>query len=213
MTHLEEQENRPSLARSLSNGAYRKMYRPLLSRISSTFASKDKPAVEVWRAFGSALKMFGLLGFFAGDNVNFLSSSGAFDDYSLPSKQRLEKRKRIQSLASKRAAQSYFLGSVAGLLTNWYSYIVFRRDKLAKAEEHLKEAVEESLEDQDKTLQQLTLMKQNFFSLFLALLKVCMFGSMYFIISTKLVLPVSDVPFSILLERLRCHGFHQHAWN
>jgi hypothetical protein len=43
--------------------------------------------------------MFGLIGFWAGDNVNFLSSSGAFDDYSLPSKERLEKRNRIQLLA------------------------------------------------------------------------------------------------------------------
>jgi hypothetical protein len=209
MTYLEEQENRPSLARSLSNVAYQNMYRPLLSRMTSKFASTDKPSVEVWRAFGSVLKMFGLIGFWAGDNVNFLSSSGAFDDYSLPSKERLEKRNRIQSLASKRGAQSYFVASVAGLLTNWYSYVVFRRDKLAKAEEHLKEAVEESLEDQDKTLQLVTLMKQKQFSLFLALLKVCLVP----LYSLNLLAPVSDIPFSTFLELLRCHGFQQHAWN
>ena len=171
-TFLEEQESRPTFVRSLSNVAYRKMYRPLLSRMSSTFASTEKPSVELWRAVGSAVKMLGLFGFWAGDNVSFLCSTGAFDNYALPQKERLEKRKNIASFATRRAAQAYFIGSLAGLLTNWYSYLVFRRDKLAKAEEHMKEAVAESLDDQDKTIQQLTLVKEKQFELFLALLKV-----------------------------------------
>jgi hypothetical protein len=152
--------------------AYRKMYRPVLSRMSSTLASTETPSVELWMAVASAAKMVGLLGFWTADNLNFLHSSGALDDYSLPETKRLERRRKWQSVVGTRANQTYFAGALAGLAVNWHAYQVFRRDKLAKAKEQFKEAVEESLDDQERALQQLTKVKEKQFSLFLALLKV-----------------------------------------
>jgi hypothetical protein len=176
MTTLDDDQevssSRPSLLRSLSSMAYRKMYRPVLSRMSSTLASTETPSVELWMAVGSAAKMVGLLGFWTADNLNFLHSSGALDDYSLPETERLERRRKWQSVVGRRANQTYFAGALAGLAVNWRAYQVFRRNKLAKAKEQFKEAVEESLDDQEQALQQLTKVKEKQFYLFLALLKV-----------------------------------------
>lgn len=176
VSNNEEGESSPSLVRSWSNVAYRKVYRPLLSRLFTAFASTEKPSEELWRAFGSVVKMFGLLGFWAGDNVNFLCSSGAFDNYNLPHKERLARRKKIQSLASTRANQAYFVGAMAGLLTNWYAYHLFRRENLAKTERRTEETTEE---DQERSIQQFKLDEQKQFSLVLALLKVSSSGTSF----------------------------------
>jgi hypothetical protein len=121
-----------------------------------------------------SIKMLCLLLFFAGDNCTFLFSTGAFDDYSLPSKERMERRKRWISSASKRASQAYFGGALAGLLVNWYTYSNFHREKIATLEDDLREAMEDQEpEEQDIAALRVKKLKQTQFSLFLSLLKVC----------------------------------------
>jgi hypothetical protein len=175
-----EYDGRRSFTRSLSSMAYRKMYRPLLSRMSSTFSGAGTPNVELWNAFGSAMKMAGLLGFWLGDNVNFLTSSGTFDDYNLSDKDRLGKRNRWSTIASEKANQAYFFGAIAGLLTNTYAYYRFRKDKVTPANENYVNALHEDLDDdehereeQKYALRQLQKVQEKQFSLFLQLLKSC----------------------------------------
>lgn len=167
-----------TLYRSLSNMAYRKMYRPLMSRVSSTFGtSSETPKAAFWTETGVLLKIVGLLGFWLGDNVNFLASSGAFDDYSLKQEQRLARRKRWQTFASEKANQAYFFGALAGLVTNAYVYFRFQKDKLEQARRTYQEMASvdvESEEEQEYALKQLKKLQEKQFSFFLALLKSCM---------------------------------------
>jgi hypothetical protein len=165
---------------SLSSMAYRNMYRPLVSRMSQS--------EQLWMAIGSAIKVMALFGFWIGDNVNFLSSSGAFDnlDITTSHKERMARRNQLSTLAGVRANQAYFAGSIAGLLVNWRTYFVFQRNNGMRpvAQAHLKQQVvvmEESEEsspqqDKDRTMQQLVKLQEKQFSLFLALLKVCSLG-------------------------------------
>ena len=174
---------RPSLVRSLSSMAYRKMYRPTLSYMSSTLASsssKSSPSVEWWKATGAALKMLGLLGFWMGDNVNFVTGSGALDNYNLSDKDRLARRKQWQTFASQNANRAYFLGAVAGLLTNAYAYHRFRKDQVAEVQEEYKQSFEDhhddeklEKEEQEHALKKLKKTQEKQFSLFLQLLKSC----------------------------------------
>ncbi|KAG7349450.1 peroxisomal biogenesis factor 11 PEX11 [Nitzschia inconspicua] len=171
-----------ALVRSASNMAYRKMYRPMISRVSSTLAAaaaSETPASEWWMATGSALKMLGLLGFWLGDNVNYLSSSGALDNYTFSQEERASRRQRWQTFASHKANQAYFMGAIAGLVTNAYAYHRFRKDKLAHAKKEYQESLQQSSdeepdkEEQKHTLNQLKKLQEKQFVLFLALLKSC----------------------------------------
>jgi hypothetical protein len=176
-------EARPSLVRSLSSMAYRKMYRPMLSQMSSTLASssaRNRPSVEWWDATGSALKMLGLLGFWLGDNVNFCAESGALDNYTLNKDDRLARRKQWQTFASNNANRAYFFGAVAGLLTNAYAYHRFRKDRLTEVEQEYMQSFEDhhddeklEKEEQAHALRKLKKIQAQQFSLFLALLKSC----------------------------------------
>ena len=169
----EPKQHRPSsLYRSVSSMAYRKMYRPLLSRMSQSWGLSERPTEELWTAIGSAIKLMALFGFWIGDNVSFLTSSGALDDFEISHKDRMTKRNRLSTLASVRANQAYFTGSIVGLLVNWRTYFVFKRDVMQPAEAPLKQQVVVE-EDKDRTMQQLVKLQEKQFSLFLALLKVC----------------------------------------
>mmetsp|Transcript_574 Transcript_574/g.1466 ORF Transcript_574/g.1466 Transcript_574/m.1466 type:complete len:521 (-) Transcript_574:92-1654(-) len=184
----DNKNNKKSLTRSFSNMAYRKMYRPLLSRMSSRFGGStvSAPSTEWWKVVGSALKIVGLFGFWVGDNVNFVAGSGALDNYQLTNKDRLGRRKKWQTLASENANRAYFLGSVAGLATNAYAYYRFCKDVVVKADQEYQEALAgggggggdddtDSIdrEEQIHSLQTLKRVQQKQFSLFLALLKSC----------------------------------------
>jgi hypothetical protein len=170
----------PSFVRSLSSKAYRTIYRPLRSTLSSVMGggssqSRPAPTAELWTVIGSAFKMIGLLGFWTGDNINYLCSTGFLDDHSLPTaEERLAKRSKLQSLSSIRANQTYFGGSVAGLLVSAYSYMNYRRQKLVVAQQQWEEACDddEGEEEQEQALHHLKKVKEKQFSLFLALLKV-----------------------------------------
>jgi hypothetical protein len=191
--------NARSLVRSLSSMAYRKMYRPMISQVSSTLATVSTttsatPTVELWMATGSAMKMLGLLGFWLGDNITFVTSNGGLDNYYLSPEERLARRKKWQTLASNKANQAYFVGAMAGLVTNAYAYYRFRQDKLVQAKQQYQESIqqlrqqqeedddaldnddmtkEEEEEEQQHAWKQLQKVQEKQFSLFLALLKSC----------------------------------------
>jgi Peroxisomal biogenesis factor 11 (PEX11) len=172
-------EPRPAVVRSLGLTAYRVVSLPLRFTFSSIVGSysptsRTSTAADLWIAIGSALKMLGLLGFWAGDNINYVSSTGFLDDYSLPDDERLAKRTHLQTISSVRANQAFFGGSIAGLFANAFAYIQYRRTRLAGAELRFKEACKEHRDDQIEEAQKhLASIKAEQFSLFLALLKSC----------------------------------------
>jgi len=120
---------------------------------------EDARKGTAWKIVGSALKTLGLLGFWAGDNVNFLASSGLFDNLRLSTPARLEMRKSLQTRASRFANRAYFFGAVAGLILNARLYLEHRREKLQRMEDDDQETVDEA--------------KGKEFFLFVALLKSC----------------------------------------
>mmetsp|Transcript_4205 Transcript_4205/g.4777 ORF Transcript_4205/g.4777 Transcript_4205/m.4777 type:complete len:477 (-) Transcript_4205:1498-2928(-) len=148
-------------------------------------SNTDMPKVELWKATGSGLKMIALVGFYLGDNLNFLTSSGTLDNYSLSETDRLSRRKQLQSLLGKKSNQSYFFASIVGLVMNAYSYhrFVQQRNKTMLTREQvydkntndLDEQKEEVDEDREKYLQSIATKKeQKQFELFLSVLKSCM---------------------------------------
>lgn len=165
----EDCNHRTSLVRSLSSMTYRRMYRPILSRLYSTFAPDEEPTTELWKICGMSIKVLGLLLFWAGDNCSFLFSTGMLDNYSLPSKERSVRRKQWMSFASERAGQAYFVGSLAGLFVNWSTYSKFLSEHIVPLEH------EDTLVHEDSEIVALRAkkLKQKQFSLFLSLLKVC----------------------------------------
>jgi Peroxisomal biogenesis factor 11 (PEX11) len=89
---------------------------------------------------GTAVKCLGLAGFWAGDNVNFLASSGVLDNYNAQDdRRRLQQRKRLATQAGMFANRSYFIGAVAGLIVNARAYRLFRRqarERLWQQQQH-----------------------------------------------------------------------------
>jgi hypothetical protein len=179
-----------SLMQSFSSMAYRNICRPLISRVSSTLAvvaASETPTVELWMATGSALKVLGLLGFWLGDNVSFVTSNGGLDNYNLSSEDRLARRKKWQAFASNKANQAYFVGAIAGLVTNACEYYRFRRGNLAQAKQQYQksfhsqqhdalgneEMEKEEEQQQQHALKQLQMVQEKQFTLLLGLLKSC----------------------------------------
>ena len=160
----------PSLYRSFSSMAYQNVYRPVLSRFTN--ALKEEPSVELWKVLGTSVKLLGLLGFWLGDNVNYLSSSGAFDDYTLSESSRLSRRKSIATRAAERGTQAYFLGCLAGLAVNWKSYRKFHKETIVPAKKMIQQIPPASTKEIDQAMKALKRHQEKQFSLFLALLKV-----------------------------------------
>jgi hypothetical protein len=137
---------------------------------------------EPWTVIGSAIKVMALGLFWMGDNVNFLSSAGAFDNWnsstSSDEEQLMKRRHQLSTLAGVRANQAYFAGAIAGLAVNWRTYFAFGRNEIRPAEARIKQVVvveeeEEYPQEKDRMMQQLVKLQGKQFSLFLALLKVC----------------------------------------
>lgn len=170
-----------TLYRTGCNILYQKIYGPVLSRLVSLTASISggtAPKVELWEETGTILKMVGLMGFWLGDNVNFLTSTGALDDYSQKLDKRLERRKRWQTVASEKANQAYFFGAVAGLFTSAYAYIRFKKDQLDEAKRDYQRTMMNSLDtesapEREDAVRRLKKVQEKQFTLFLALLKSC----------------------------------------
>jgi hypothetical protein len=190
-----------SLSRSLRTTITRKINSipdRILSLIplSSKNINEASPKVEWWKATSSALKTIGLIGYLLGDNLNFLTSSGALDNYSLSDKDRLSHRKRFQTLVGKRSNQSYFFAAMIGLVTNSYTYYRFLQQQkntamLIQVEQQHQaddENIGNNLEEQNGEWQIQNIMiqqtattptptpkeQQKQFVLFLALFKSCM---------------------------------------
>ena len=148
-----------------------------------TSCKKSDPA---WKIVGTAMKMVGLMGFWIGDNVSFLTGSGLFDDYreGIDQKERLAKRNELKTKASLFANRTYFFGCLAGLVTGLRSYWTHRQTTIREAHARLVEATQQVAQTdhaEDETRNKelwkeakdaLDKAREKQFSLFLALLKV-----------------------------------------
>jgi Peroxisomal biogenesis factor 11 (PEX11) len=154
----------------------------LLELFFSGPTAKSDPA---WKIIGNAIKMIGLMGFWAGDNVNFLAGSGLFDDSrpEVSQKERMAKRNQLKTQAAFFANRFYFFGAVAGLITGLKTYLSYRSGALRTTHERLVEATKRVAEtDRTDEVKNKKLWKEakeamekareKQFSLFLALLKV-----------------------------------------
>jgi hypothetical protein len=169
--NLEENErslSRRKFYRSISSVAYR-MYRPLASRLSATGESSLPPEDPLWKVVGSALKMLGLLGFWTGDNISFLTASGLFDNFKLDKPMRMAQRKQIATRASLFANKCYFAGGIAGLYVSLRAYLEWRKEKLRTLQDRIDTAEDEDEELEAKRAFDNAKAKQ--FILFLAVLK------------------------------------------
>jgi hypothetical protein len=145
----------------------------LYSSLGAVFPSNDESKVKWWKVIGSSLKTIGMIGYWLGDNANFLTSSGALDNYGLSEKDRLARRKRWAEVTGKKADQFYFFVTMIGLVTNSYAYYRFQLKNalLPDRQEQLKNNSSGSLDIVPVTERK---KEENQFSLFLALLKSCM---------------------------------------
>jgi hypothetical protein len=169
--NLEENEPSPSrrkFYRSISSVAYR-MYRPLASRLSATGESSLPPDDPLWKVVGSALKMLGLFGFWTGDNISFLTSSGLFDNFKVDKPTRMAQRKQLATKASLAANKFYFAGGIAGLYVSLRAYLEWRKEKLQTLQDRIDAAEDEDEELEAKRAFDKAKAKQ--FILFLAVLK------------------------------------------
>jgi hypothetical protein len=160
--------SRRKLYRSISSVAYR-MYRPLASRLSATGESSLPPDDPLWKVVGSALKMLGLFGFWTGDNISFLTSSGLFDNFQVDKPTRMAQRKQLATKASLAANKFYFAGGIAGLYVSLRAYLEWRREKLRPLQDRIDTAEDEDEELEAKRAFDKAKAKQ--FILFLAVLK------------------------------------------
>lgn len=168
-----------SLVQSLSNVLYC-IYSPLASKLTDCQMStkKEKPDVPFWNLVGNALKMLGLLGFWAADNISFLTQSGCLDDFTKDKVACLHERQRRVSNASAYANRSYFAGAIAGLLTNWRIYWEHRNGTLRNLQQKASETVwNRNIKSIDthgySDFEALQTAQEKQFALFLALLKSC----------------------------------------
>lgn len=166
------------------SGFLQLLLRPLVDKDSTTTptSTNNTPA---WKIIGTAMKMIGLMGFWAGDNINFLSMSGCFDDWrpEIDPKDRLAKRTQLKTQAAIFANRFYFFGAVAGLITNLKVYWLFRQTTIQEAHQRLVEAIATSTKGANDELEQrvkeakqaLEKAQEKQFTLFVALLKVSHF--------------------------------------
>jgi hypothetical protein len=126
--HLPEEDGVGPSGRETSTS-----WRGRLSR--SAFVLSASPSHRTMESIGLAaerimkeVKLLGLAGFWAFDNMSFLWASEFFDNYQLESSVRSSRRKSAQSRTSVLANQSYFMGCVAGLWISVKALIVFRRE-------------------------------------------------------------------------------------
>ena len=121
-----------SFYRSVSNLG-RRIYRPLASQLVSTYGDNSNAAPPAWKIIGSTLKILGLMGFWIGDNINFIGSSGLLDDESLPIEKRAKARAELRRKAGYFAGRAYFLGAISGLYVSLREVLRHRAGPLRKA--------------------------------------------------------------------------------
>ena len=158
----------------------RQMYRPQeqLKTSSSTLSKStpSSPPTPAWKLIGGTLKLLGLMGFWAFDNMSFLTTSGFLDPFQGDAKSHAVIRTSRKKRASEYAARCYFTGCLAGLYVNIRSFWIHRNGALADArrEYHSAAATSSDKKEEDGASLALKKVEQKHFELFLALLKsVC----------------------------------------
>ena len=140
------------------------------------------PSDDFWKLVGTALKTLGLCGFWAADNLNFLTSIGCLDDFlcrgggagtdaGFDDRRVLQVRKVRQQEWAIRANRSYFFGSIAGLMVNYKAFLLYRRAQAAEACQALKDA--KTVEEVDEAKEHLKSVKEKEFLITLDLIKSC----------------------------------------
>jgi hypothetical protein len=149
------------------------IYRPVASTVSYSGTACQPPSVPLWQLIGTALKMVGLCGFWASDNVSYLAQVGLLDNVQLTDASRLMQRQALSSRASIWANRCYFGGSVAGLLVSWRCYWRHRQQTLRALYEQQPQKNDSAVCDKDDS-GALEKARAQQFVLFLAVLKgVC----------------------------------------
>jgi len=141
----------PFPSRSSSMGSYKQV-----KEISSNGKSTSATSTPTWKIVGGTIKLLGLMGFWAFDNLSFLTSSGFLDPIRLqyPSSGSIgtaigsdddaninEYRMKRKKGLSIRAVQCYFFGVVAGLYVNARALWSHRNGVLGDARNRLEEAI------------------------------------------------------------------------
>eukprot|EP00574_Skeletonema_japonicum_P000195 CAMPEP_0201739892 /NCGR_PEP_ID=MMETSP0593-20130828/46018_1 /ASSEMBLY_ACC=CAM_ASM_000672 /TAXON_ID=267983 /ORGANISM="Skeletonema japonicum, Strain CCMP2506" /LENGTH=709 /DNA_ID=CAMNT_0048234187 /DNA_START=46 /DNA_END=2176 /DNA_ORIENTATION=- len=184
----------PPLPRTVSEMG-RQMYRPYptqsstsfgsyqqLKGTSSTLAKQTPPSstTPAWKLIGGTLKLFGLMGFWAFDNLSFLTSSGFLDPISTTTTTTHDDtaaiRTKRKQRASEYAARCYFMGCLAGLYVNLRSFWIHGNGPLVEARRRYESVITTSSDgkegDESGNAQHaLKKTEQKHFELFLALLK------------------------------------------
>ena len=147
----------------------------VLNILSSTFGtispSDDALRVKWWKLIGTTLKTIGMLGYWLGDNANFLTSSGVLDNYNLSEKDRLARRKRWQDITGKKTNQFYFFATIVGLFSNAFAYHRFQLKNAFLPSQH--EPTENGSNPKPNVIERKRNEEEQFV-LSLALLKNCM---------------------------------------
>ena len=145
----------------------------LYTSMGAVFLSDEKSRVQWWKVIGTSLKTIGMFGYWVGDNANFLTSSGALDNYNVPERDRLARRKRWLDITGKKANQFYFFATIIGFFTNSYAYYRFQLKNAIEAK-HQEEKVENNKSCTLDTASEVKEREGKQFVLLLALLKSCM---------------------------------------
>jgi len=166
----------PSLSSSMGS------YKQLKDTPSSLPMTPTQPTTPGWKHIGGTMKLLGLMGFWAFDNVSFLTGSGFLDPIrgnrgdggdnntilvDPKAADRLKRKKR----ASEWAGRCYFAGSIGGLYVNLRSLWEHRNGKLKEAQDILSKATSDN--DIKEANDHLQKTKKKHFELGLALLKSC----------------------------------------
>jgi hypothetical protein len=126
----------------------------------------------------SAIKILGLAGFWAGDNLNFLTSIGFLDGIYYNTRNEIKDEQTCQQTRqirqqewAIRANQSYFIASLAGLWMNLRNIHRYRQDYIHPAYRLWHDA--KSLDEKRVAQEQIRLVRERFFGACLDLLKSC----------------------------------------
>ena len=164
-------------SRSSSMGSYKQ----LKDMPSSLPMTPTQPTTPGWKLVGGTMKLLGLMGFWAFDNVSFLTGSGFLDpirgnhngggDNTILVDPKASDRLKRKKRASEWAGRCYFAGSIGGLYVNARSLWEHRNGKLKEAQDLLSKATSE--DDIKEAKDHLQKTKKKHFELGLALLKSC----------------------------------------
>lgn len=131
-----------------------------------------------WKLVGGTIKLLGLMGFWAFDNISFLTGSGFLDPIYGDDKAvvlvypKATDRTKRKAIATEWAARCYFLGSIGGFYYNLRALIEHRNTKFKDACDRIRETTQSGI-GIDEAISYLEQTKQQQFEIWIALLKSC----------------------------------------